>query len=403
MSQMVDLIMGTTYADHDVNISPVIALECGHIFTTETLDGITEIQKYYECEETLTTDGETEVRWIAPADVDDNLVGVPPTCPTCRPPIRNVRRYGRPVAMTGLKMLERKQLLQTQHRIREISTPTTTTVRPTDADASVKRRYQALESLCKSIKLQGGPSTRVQQAMVATSAMIATSAEASARGGGFGNAMVVGMRRSTSQVLFQVVLPMVEAALALSDTGPPAGAVARTATSTSGGKQFSKLLPFVEAVVIDAIGKAAAELSLQTVAKLQLALVRLRLKHFNGRTIPGEEKAGLLARVDSVINSTSAAIPNALKDTAVTLRIVVLTNGELTEQDRIDINAAMGGGYDYGSSSHWFACPNGHAYYIGECGGAMQRSTCPECGAAIGGASYQLAQNNTATDFVNQR
>jgi hypothetical protein len=32
-----------------------------------------------------------------------------------------------------------------------------------------------------------------------------------------------------------------------------------------------------------------------------------------------------------------------------------------------------------------YACPNGHLYAIGDCGGAMERSVCPECGAAIGG------------------
>ena len=36
-------------------------------------------------------------------------------------------------------------------------------------------------------------------------------------------------------------------------------------------------------------------------------------------------------------------------------------------------------------SGHWYECPNGHPYVIGECGGAMQKSVCPECKAEIGG------------------
>lgn len=43
---------------------------------------------------------------------------------------------------------------------------------------------------------------------------------------------------------------------------------------------------------------------------------------------------------------------------------------------------------------HWYKCPNGHIYAIGECGGAMERAKCPECRADIGGASHQLAQGN---------
>ena len=37
----------------------------------------------------------------------------------------------------------------------------------------------------------------------------------------------------------------------------------------------------------------------------------------------------------------------------------------------------------------------GHVYTIGECGGAMERSQCPECKAEIGGAQHRLAEGNT--------
>lgn len=43
---------------------------------------------------------------------------------------------------------------------------------------------------------------------------------------------------------------------------------------------------------------------------------------------------------------------------------------------------------------HWFKCPNGHFYCIGECGGAMQISKCPECKEAIGGKSHNLISTN---------
>ncbi len=43
---------------------------------------------------------------------------------------------------------------------------------------------------------------------------------------------------------------------------------------------------------------------------------------------------------------------------------------------------------------HWYKCPNGHTYAIGDCGGAMQRAKCPECRAEIGGMSHALATGN---------
>ncbi|XP_026285880.1 NFX1-type zinc finger-containing protein 1 [Frankliniella occidentalis] len=47
------------------------------------------------------------------------------------------------------------------------------------------------------------------------------------------------------------------------------------------------------------------------------------------------------------------------------------------------------------STGHWFKCPNGHYYAIGECGGANQESKCNECGAKIGGTSHQLTAGNS--------
>ncbi|XP_046744747.1 NFX1-type zinc finger-containing protein 1-like [Diprion similis] len=44
---------------------------------------------------------------------------------------------------------------------------------------------------------------------------------------------------------------------------------------------------------------------------------------------------------------------------------------------------------------HWYKCPKGHIYSIGECGRAMQESHCNECRAAIGGVSHQLRSDNT--------
>ena len=63
--------------------------------------------------------------------------------------------------------------------------------------------------------------------------------------------------------------------------------------------------------------------------------------------------------------------------------------GCITEQERIEIVKAVGL-----SKGHWFKCPNGHYYCIGECGGAMQLAKCPECKAVIGGTSHRLTGGN---------
>ena len=45
-------------------------------------------------------------------------------------------------------------------------------------------------------------------------------------------------------------------------------------------------------------------------------------------------------------------------------------------------------------NTHWYECPNGHPYFIGNCGGANQTARCNECGEEIGGSSHRLLSSN---------
>lgn len=56
----------------------------------------------------------------------------------------------------------------------------------------------------------------------------------------------------------------------------------------------------------------------------------------------------------------------------------------------------------YNGSGHAFYCPNGHLYFIGECGGATQTARCADCGAAIGGGGHRLHSNNRRAEDVQR-
>ena len=68
----------------------------------------------------------------------------------------------------------------------------------------------------------------------------------------------------------------------------------------------------------------------------------------------------------------------------------------LTERERINIVKAMGL-----PKGHWFKCPNGHFYCIGDCGGAMQEAKCPECDATIGGQNHALRSDNQLASEID--
>lgn len=62
-------------------------------------------------------------------------------------------------------------------------------------------------------------------------------------------------------------------------------------------------------------------------------------------------------------------------------------------QERLQIKEAL----KFSGSGHWYKCPNGHVYAIGDCGLANQAAVCPirGCGTTIGGTGYQLDPSNS--------
>ncbi|XP_030046073.1 NFX1-type zinc finger-containing protein 1-like [Microcaecilia unicolor] len=69
----------------------------------------------------------------------------------------------------------------------------------------------------------------------------------------------------------------------------------------------------------------------------------------------------------------------------------------ISEAERIMIVQAM----DLGKG-HWYKCPQGHIYTVGECGRPMHESKCPDCGDIIGGQNHNPHQGNVTTDEILQ-
>lgn len=65
------------------------------------------------------------------------------------------------------------------------------------------------------------------------------------------------------------------------------------------------------------------------------------------------------------------------------------SNLKITFSEKVMILTTMGF-----FEGHWYKCKNNHYYAIGECGGAMEEATCPECEETIGGGSHKLAIGN---------
>ena len=73
-------------------------------------------------------------------------------------------------------------------------------------------------------------------------------------------------------------------------------------------------------------------------------------------------------------------LTNQLKET--------MTGLGISEVEKRQVVAAMGP-----ARGHWYSCPNGHVYNIGDCGGATVEANCPDCHARWTVQPKTLAHN----------
>ncbi|XP_067324423.1 NFX1-type zinc finger-containing protein 1 [Anolis sagrei] len=107
-----------------------------------------------------------------------------------------------------------------------------------------------------------------------------------------------------------------------------------------------------------------------------------------------DSTAGKVSTLRRLLEGPEKFTPEAeqlVKEEMEGLKALLPTSGlGISEAEKRQIVAAVTGT----TRGHWFKCPNGHVYVIGECGGATQRSRCPECRETIGGSHHTLEATN---------
>ena len=135
--------------------------------------------------------------------------------------------------------------------------------------------------------------------------------------------------------------------------------------------------------------------------QLNLELQRLSLKRdvlilmLNCATLKfslGEDDEEIVTKIKKVLQNKKIIDEEFLDKFKEGITEIYSRNPQLspiTKEEKIQIVHAIGL-----KQGHWFKCRNGHYYAIGECGGAMEESKCPECGEVIGGQHHRLADDN---------
>ncbi len=323
-----------SYGEHDIDADPIIFLKCGHFYPISTLDGHMELLKAYETD----TDGSFKALKPLATGLDASKTKA---CPNCRSIVSSVKRHGRLISFHRLRSLEMKHLIRFNIEIQKYSQLFDDM---TDVD-TIEKIVDKLVGL--EIDLKKGPMMKVYEACAGRD---------------------VGVKHPPVDSLLK--LKMLYAMYG--------GKLIRE----SGDGWYQKASTAYD----EAINLADATGSRKSGSQLRINYSKLMLTW-----LPNPDaKHKVISFLDWVIKE---GVDDTLKREAIAMK-------DSCESDKIinEVVKAMNvvHGYDYGGgwSLHWYECPNGHPYFIGECGGAMQVGRCIECGAEVGGGGHQLLDTN---------
>jgi hypothetical protein len=440
--QQVDMVCFESYDQINLDESPVIVLKCGHIYTVETLDGVTKLTDFYR----RGNDG----AWEAVLPTTGQKIVSMPVCPDCRTPIRDVRRYGRVVTSAAVDVAEKKFVIKCGKVLAELRHK---------MDVLVKFFQSHKDSLQISIPLQElgiawkkkVPETRDALLKGAVDSFLHEATE-------FSQCAFQSPARSVYELILShhaIVTGNAQSKLKGIEAPRPASlfygganmlisqgnflyaSYLRSQWNSTSPKGLTKRIFHVLNTAVNCARMAfilyrdSANTEAAALAKfLELELDQEFVELFSScpagarPRIPVGFKSAFATLCPSNPRAPDTDFLSALKECRTKLlehEIPIVRRSpsavDMLGEPRIEKMEAWlkdGAFYqdfsasemklivktmndtDFHSAGHWYKCPNGHLYTIGECGRAMQISLCPECGSTIGGTSHNLLADNTS-------
>jgi hypothetical protein len=430
----VDLIMFTSLAEHDPDESPLLALSCGHVFTLETLDAHTELAKQYERDA-------GSGAWLHALPAAPQFAGACPSCPSCRAPLRGVRRYGRALNHAAAQQAEKKFMLACATRLaaaeellRSAATAPEWRARRAVAERA-RTAFQAVLRACQeppTVKLHLACLAAAHRAELPTAQLPVPAPDAQSRCRallGFASANTARMVHTAAGLCEEPRDAPPAAAGGGRGRGRGGGARSKSAPAPPTLRQLDEAADAATASIELALALAQERQLHATCGRAHAALathltqrVAERLRVRDGGRGGGIDAAGIAqlrqlldraaaearAAIDGAAGQYTHSAPDIVAAAeAVLARVPQLEASfetKLSNDEARMVFQAMGfadGGFT--GAGHWFQCLNGHPYLIADCGGATMESRCPECGEGIGGGGHRLRDDNAqATAFRRQ-
>ncbi|KAJ3324873.1 hypothetical protein HDU76_013306 [Blyttiomyces sp. JEL0837] len=390
------LVMFQEYGEVNLNDDPVIVLSCGHVFTVSTLDGVVGIEQVYRKDEET---GKWELR-----DLPTDFINLP-TNTMLREEEAAFKQSVETLAsvVRATVSTEALQRIQQRNRQRDFSVgifQQDVKVKVLSKLEGIRERLQDLQKFC-----QRSPRKEAFEASVAhffRSFPGANPREVFELVGKWLHRPYANFERKAAGLIAKCLLEV-------------SSVCERAASVLSNGEVAKLYLARRSKSVEEALGickkvlrsnrKRMARINEVSDNELEFVMFQVGAHELNwkkekmirnGQRRKFEEEAADFLSWWSKFMETHA-LPSFIvrfeKDLESFERMLGrIVSPELSKEEIMLVMKAME--TEFSIQGHWYTCVNGHPYSIGECGGAMEQSQCPECGAPIGGQSHRLQAGN---------
>lgn len=431
-NMMVDYIMGSTYAEINLNDNPCVIPSCGHILTLESMDGHMEMRNFYNISDD--PNAEDSIVALKSRSVPFSNSELK-NCPMCRGPLRNINRYGRIIRRAWIDEATKKFIVWANSQFVPL------------ASRMEHEEFKLQESATGDIAAKSSISDQAQLSSALTKLSLEPIQLIGSRDEKFNLVRKVTAtdKRYKDICLLRVAIKrfrkkvdeaeqpisrihdLVEDArkhygVNMELTDLPSLLQVRNrllATVLLLRCDYAILLDFVAHSARNSVGGNIRDL------RLNLTLDRKDCETLiqESRTLqqPTQEVEGLLywVRFAALERGRSASLSDADTSTLIdhahaqiqlARRICNAYPGQtagmpaevseaekmlrdatfyapVTNSEKAAVYAAMAQSFQ--GTGHWYYCVNGHPFTVGECGMPMQTAVCPQCGAEVGGTNHQ--------------
>ena len=423
---MVDYIMGTTYAETNLDENPCIVPSCGHILTVESMDGMMGMSDYYD----TSLDGTfTSLKSMSVPFSETKVKN----CGTCRRPLRDINRYSRIVRrawidqatkkfivwanrdflslVSEVAMLENEAEDDSERLLIQLTDSRTpmiqnrpATIRLEQSTANIIKNLrshlnkyhrlkpfftlqQKIQAHLKAVDEAEQPFGRIRDL---TQSVRITQGLTTDIGSG-ADVLQVRNRLLATVLLLRIDFAILQ--LFSSIHRRPQFGTETTADLKINLQAYRQLCQTLET---DAKARS------QPACIVEAALYLARFVTLERNLSPEATETSFAPLVDASRSKLTEArllcaahpgqtrgLPTEIHAAERMLRDRTFYEA-VTNEEKAAVYAAMA--TEFLGTGHWYYCVNGHPFTVGECGMPMQTSRCPQCGETVGGQSHQPAE-----------